>query len=88
MNWIGQKLELQIIIVKPNLIIKDQKGSDPWLSKGSTLRSFWANLKSESRSDKQNNVIFRIAPINDPIHQKPDCLQWALGRIIYHHEAK
>jgi hypothetical protein len=25
MNWIVQKLELQIIIVKPNLIIKDPK---------------------------------------------------------------
>jgi hypothetical protein len=32
----------------------------------------------QSRSDPQNNVIFRIASIHDPIRQKPE---WDIGGI-------
>jgi hypothetical protein len=57
MNWIVQKLELQIIITKPNFIIQDPKriGSVP--SKGSPFRSFQANLKSEYDPDSIYKII-------------------------------
>jgi hypothetical protein len=76
MNWIGQKLELQIIFVKPNLIIKDPKKI--WLVALQRIAipiipiipgKF--EIGMQSRSDPQNNVISRMAPIHDPIRQKP-----------------
>jgi hypothetical protein len=74
MNWIGQKLELQIIIIKPNLIIQDPKriGSVALQRVAIPIIPSKFEIGIRSRSDPQNNVIFRIAPIHDPIRQKPE----------------
>jgi hypothetical protein len=73
MNWIIQKLELQIIIVKPNLIIKNpQRIGSVALQRIAILTipgKFEIGMRS--RSNRQNNVIFRFAPIHNPIRQKP-----------------
>jgi hypothetical protein len=73
MNCIRPKLELQIIIVKPNLIIKGPKRI-----RSVTLQRIAIpiipgkfEIGMRSRSDLQNNLIVRIAPIHDPIRQKP-----------------
>jgi hypothetical protein len=75
MNWIRQKLELQIIIIKPNLIIQDPKRIGlvalQRIANPIILGKFEIGMRS--RSDSQNNVIFRNAPIHDPIRQKPWC---------------
>jgi hypothetical protein len=75
MNWIGQKLELQIIIIKPNLIIQDPKriGSVALQMIAIPIIQGKFEIEIRSRSDPQNNGIFRIAPIHDPIRQKPGC---------------
>jgi hypothetical protein len=73
MNWIGQKLELQIIIIKPNLIIPDPKriGSVALQRIATPSNPGKFEIGMRSRSDPQNILIFRIAPIHDPIRQKP-----------------
>jgi hypothetical protein len=73
MNWIGQKLELQIIIIKSNLIIKDPKriGSVALQRIAIPIIPGKFEIRMRSRSNPQNNGIFRIAPIHDPIRQKP-----------------
>jgi hypothetical protein len=73
MNWIGPKLELQIIIVKPNLIMKGPKRIGSVALQGIAIPIIWGKFEigMQSRSDPQNNVIFRIAPIHDPIRHKP-----------------
>jgi hypothetical protein len=73
MNWIRQKLELQIIIIKPNLIIQDPKniGSVALQRIANPIIPGKFEIGMRSRSGPQNNVIFRIAPIHDPIRQKP-----------------
>jgi hypothetical protein len=73
MNWIGQQLELQIIIIKPNLIIQDPKriGSVALQRIAIPIIPDKFEIGMRSRSDPPNNVIFRIAPIHDPIRQKP-----------------
>jgi hypothetical protein len=70
---IGKKLKLQIIIVKPNLIIKDPKriGSVALQRIGIPIIPGKFEIGMRSKSDPQNNVIFRIAPIHNPIRQKP-----------------
>jgi hypothetical protein len=72
MNWIVQKPELQIIIVKPNLIIKNPKriGSVALKRIAIPIIPGKFEIGMRSRSDPQNNVIVRIAPIHDPIRQK------------------
>jgi hypothetical protein len=73
MNWIGQKLELQIIIIKPNLIIQDSKRIGSVALQRITIPIIPGQFEigMRSRSDPQNNGIFRIAPIHDPIRRKP-----------------
>jgi hypothetical protein len=73
MNWIGQKLELQIIIIKPNLIIQDPKkiGSVALQRIATPIIPGKFEIGMQSRSNPQNNVIVRIAPIHDPIRKKP-----------------
>jgi hypothetical protein len=73
MNWIVQKPELQIIIVKPNLIIKNPKkiGSVALQRIAIPIIPGKFEIRMRSRSDPPNNVILRIAPIHDPIRQKP-----------------
>jgi hypothetical protein len=67
---IGLKLELQI---KSNLIIQNPKriGSVALQRIAIPIIPGKCEIKMRSRSDPQNNVIFRIAPIHDPIRQKP-----------------
>jgi hypothetical protein len=73
MKRIVQKLELQIIIVKPNLIIKDPKriGSVTLQRIAIPIIPGKFEIGMRSRSDPQNNVMFRIAPMHDQIRQKP-----------------
>jgi hypothetical protein len=73
-NWIGQKLELQIIIIKTNFIKQDPKriGSVALQRIAIPIIPGKFEIGMRSRSDPLNNIIFRIAPIHDTILQKPD----------------
>jgi hypothetical protein len=64
---------LQIIIIKHNLIIQDPKksGSVALQRIAIPITPGKFEIGMRSRSDPQNNWIFRIAPIHDPIRQKP-----------------
>jgi hypothetical protein len=75
-----QKLMLHIIIVKPNLILKDPKriGSVALQRIAIPIITGKFEIGMRSRSDPQNNMIFRIAPIHNPIRQKPAHL-WHMG---------
>jgi hypothetical protein len=61
MNWIGQKLELQIIIIKPNLLIQDPKrfGLVALQRIANPIIPGKFEIGMRSRSDPQNIVIFR-----------------------------
>jgi hypothetical protein len=73
LNWNGQKLELQFVIINPNLIIQDPKriGSVAHQRIAIPIIPGKFEIGMQSRSDPQNNVIFRITPIHNPIRQKP-----------------
>jgi hypothetical protein len=69
MNWIGQKLELQIIMAKPKFHeTGSKKGSVSVALQriGNPIFRGKFEIGMRPRSDPQNNVIFRIAPIHDP----------------------
>jgi hypothetical protein len=72
MNWIRQKLELHIIIIKPAQFDNTKRiGSVVLQRTAIPIIPGKFEIGKQSRSDPQNNVIFRIAPIHDPIRQKP-----------------
>jgi hypothetical protein len=86
MNKIGQKLELQIIILKHNFIMKAPKriGLVALQRIAIPIIPGKFEIGMRSRSDPQNNLILRIAPIHDPIRQKPDSRRpiWFLCRNL------